>query len=75
MFTTVDAGIVAWGKPDPFPTPIHAQPDMSEGASFLLWDNVWNTNYINWWPYETPGVNFGNSTYRFAIKLIDAKPY
>lgn len=44
FFTTADAGIVAWGSPNPFPTPIHAQPDLSYGASFLLFDNIWNTN-------------------------------
>jgi len=50
FFTTVDAGIVSWGSPDPFPTPIHDQPDLSYGASFLLFDNIWNTNCE--WPYR-----------------------
>jgi hypothetical protein len=40
-FTSEDAGLVVWGKPDPFPVPIHAQPDMEEGASFMLYDNIW----------------------------------
>jgi hypothetical protein len=71
VFTTTDAGIVAWDDPTPFPTPIHRQPDMGFGASFMLFDNIWNTNYINWWPFATPGVNYGNSTFRFGIKLVD----
>ncbi|CAK0792252.1 unnamed protein product, partial [Prorocentrum cordatum] len=51
---TLDASIVSWGGPDPYPTPVHEQPDWSRGANFVLWDNLWNTNYIFWWPYDTP---------------------
>jgi hypothetical protein len=69
-FSSVDAALVTWGKPNPFPTPIHDQPNISEGASFLLWDNIWNTNYINWWPYSESGINYGNSTFRFAIHFL-----
>ena len=71
FFTSPDAGIVAWDSPTPFPTPIHRQPDMSYGASLMLFDNIWNTNYINWWPFAVPGENYGNSTFRFGIKLVD----
>ena len=71
FFRTLDAGLVVWGDPDPFPTPIHEDPDMEEGASFLLYDNIWNTNYVFWWPYEVPGVTYGNIKYRFSIKMVD----
>ena len=40
---SLDAGLVVWSSPDPFPSPIHKDPDLSEGASFMLWDNIWNT--------------------------------
>jgi MFS family permease len=70
FFTSKDAGLVVWGKPDPFPTPIHAQPDMGEGASFMLYDNIWNTNYVFWWPFETPGKNHANIGFRFGIKML-----
>ena len=45
FFGSKDAGLVSWGGPRPFPTPIHAQPNLTLGASFVLWDNLWNTNY------------------------------
>lgn len=45
FFGSKDAGLVSWGGPRPFPTPIHAQPNLMLGASFVLWDNLWNTNY------------------------------
>lgn len=44
MIASLDAGLVVWGPPDPFPSPIHEDPDMSEGASYMLWNNIWNTN-------------------------------
>ena len=40
---SLDAGLVVWSSPDPFPSPIHKDPDLAEGASFMLWDNIWNT--------------------------------
>merc|ERR1712178_622920 len=42
FFETKDAAMVAWDDPNPFPTPIHKQPSLNEGASFLLWNNIWN---------------------------------
>jgi hypothetical protein len=45
FFESLDAGLVSWGGPRPFPTPIHAQPDLqANGVSFVLFDNLWNTN-------------------------------
>ena len=52
---SLDAGLVVWGPPNPFPSPIHEDPDMSVGASFMLFDNIWNTNYINWYVEEQAG--------------------
>ena len=44
FFESLDAGLVAWGGAQPFPTPIHSQPNLTEGASFVLWDNLWNVS-------------------------------
>ena len=71
FFRTLDAGLVVWGDPDPFPIPIHDDPDMEQGASFLLYNNIWNTNYVFWWPYEVPGQAYGNIRYRFSMKMLD----
>ena len=43
FFGSSDAGVVRWDKPLPFPTPLHAQPDLSVGQSWMLWNNIWNT--------------------------------
>ena len=43
FFESLDAAVVRWDAPAPFPTPLHRQPDLSFGASFLLFDNIWNT--------------------------------
>ena len=40
FFESLDSPVVRWDKPAPFPTPLHAQPDLSYGASFLLFDNI-----------------------------------
>lgn len=69
FFRTLDAGVVKFGPNLPFPTPMHADPDMSHGAHFLLHDNSWNTNYVFWWPYATPS-NQDNLLFRFAIELV-----
>ena len=61
---SLDAGLVVWGPPDPFPSPIHTEPDMSAGASFMLWDNIWNTNYINWFPFVKDDANM---LFRFRL--------
>ena len=61
---TYEAGLVAWGPPDPFPSPIHEDPDMSLGASFMLFNNIWNTNYVNWYPFEEGDENL---LFRFRL--------
>ena len=74
FFGSPDVPLVAWGAPTPFPTPIHGATDVSQGASFLLWDNIWNTNYVFWWPYDTasPEVVTDNVAFRFTIDFVDS---
>ena len=40
------------GEPNAFPTPTDQEPDWSQGASFILHNNIWNTNYIMWYPFN-----------------------
>jgi len=47
----LDSPLLCWGVPSSFPTPIRKTPDLSYGPSFILWDNVWGTNYIMWFPF------------------------
>ena len=64
VFGSLDAPVVRWDAPAPFPTPLHRQPDLSFGAAFLLFDNIWNTNYPDWLPFNGKK----DLLYRFAIK-------
>ena len=46
---TLDAGVVVFGAPVGFPTigPYgNGEPDLAEGASSMLLNNLWGTNYV-----------------------------
>jgi hypothetical protein len=58
---SLDAALVSPGKPTPFPI-VDAAPDLSQGMHFNLHNNVWGTNYVMWWPYQT-----GEGTIRFRF--------
>jgi len=51
IVNSLDAGIVCIGSPTSFPTPLRTFPDPSLGSHFVLFDNVWGTNYPMWYPY------------------------
>ena len=36
------------------------------GSSFVLWDNLWGTNYVMWWPFAPPPPNFSAARRYFA---------
>ena len=63
-FVSKDAALLRWNDPMPFPTPIHTQPDLGKGASFLLYNNVWNTNYPDWFPFD------GHADLRFRFEIV-----
>lgn len=42
FFGSSDAGVVRWDTPLPFPTPLHRQPDLSFGQSWMLFNNIWS---------------------------------
>ncbi len=44
---TLDAPVVALGERTPL-YPSDAQPDISQGIHFSLYNNAWGTNYIQW---------------------------
>ena len=68
---SLDAGVVVWNKPDPFPSPIHVQPDLGEGSSFMLFNNIWNTNYQFWYPSDDADRNV---LYRFNLAYTSDDP-
>ena len=48
--------------------PVTGTPDTDDyGTSFVLWDNLWGTNYVMWWPMGAP-----NSTYADSLARRDS---
>ena len=66
FFETLDAPIVRWDAPLPFPTPTKRQPALGNGTAYLLHDNIWNTNYPFWYPWAAGDENL---RFRFAVHL------
>ena len=53
-----------YGNPLPYPlTPLTATPS---GMSYNLYNNLWNTNYIYYYPYLA-NVGDENSLFRFSL--------
>ena len=63
-----DTGLLRWGEVLPYPYPLTITPDLKLGASFNLFNNIWNTNYPMWFPFDELGNN-NNLVYRFEIIL------
>ena len=51
----IDAPLVSFGTPSAFPVSLTKEPDLSSAAHFILHDNLWNTNYVMWYPYQNIG--------------------
>ena len=50
--TSLDVPVVCTGRATPFVTPRTEAPDMTEGVSWNIHQNIWNTNYVQWYPYD-----------------------
>eukprot|EP00041_Stephanoeca_diplocostata_P034203 m.1150901 g.1150901 ORF g.1150901 m.1150901 type:complete len:780 (+) comp24479_c0_seq2:116-2455(+) len=52
---SMDAGVVNFGALTAYPSPVHNDANTTgHGSSFVLWDNLWGTNYVMWWPFQQP---------------------
>ena len=40
------------------PRPPTTQPDLSHGVSMNLWNNLWQTNYVFWYPFDMDDASF-----------------
>lgn len=71
-FYSLDAPVFCLGEPDAYPTPTNSTPDTDTfGVSNVLWDNLWGTNYIMWWPFAanfTPVAAEANIQFRYQIR-------
>jgi hypothetical protein len=64
-----DAAVVGFGYPWGFPVPLTADPDIKGyGASFCLWNNLWGTNYVMWYPFENEESE-KNLKFEFQLKF------
>ncbi len=62
----VDAPLVSFGTRSAFPTPVSTTlPNLQSAANFVLHNNLWNTNYIMWFPYAANQ----DVTFRFNVAL------
>ena len=64
--SSLDVPIVSFGTANPFPTPRTEAPDMNGGVHFNILNNVWNTNYVLWYPFNDRD---SSSKFRFRIEL------
>eukprot|EP00027_Filamoeba_sp_ATCC50430_P016410 CAMPEP_0168573388 /NCGR_PEP_ID=MMETSP0413-20121227/18503_1 /TAXON_ID=136452 /ORGANISM="Filamoeba nolandi, Strain NC-AS-23-1" /LENGTH=745 /DNA_ID=CAMNT_0008606625 /DNA_START=90 /DNA_END=2324 /DNA_ORIENTATION=- len=64
QFNTLDAPIAVIGEPNAFPSPLNTFPDAKKGLNYNLYNNLWGTNYIMWYPYLDED---GDSLFRFSI--------
>ena len=60
-----DAPILSVGGDNYFPVPME-DPEVTEGFSFNLFNNLWGTNYIMWYPYQKGEES---AMYRFTMTL------
>ena len=67
--TSWDAPILSVGGDNYFPVPME-NPNVNEGFSFNLFNNLWGTNYIMWYPYQKGEES---SMYRFTLTLPPTK--
>lgn len=68
---SLDAPVVSWDGADPYPKPVQTMPDSvfeGVGAHFVLFDNLWDTNYVYWQPYDDTTSPMGHLRYRFRLE-------
>ena len=68
--TSLDVPIVCFGEPSPFPTPRTGPPDMEKGVHFNVLNNIWNTNYVLWYPFVAEDERNGLRA-RFDLTISD----
>ena len=66
-FQSLDTSVLCVGYPNPFPTP-PSPPAMDDGFAFNIFNNIWGTNYVMWYPYkEEDKSSKYHFTYNYAV--------
>ena len=60
-----DTEVITIGGVNLFPVPMET-PDVGKGFGFNIYNNLWGTNYIMWYPYK---YGEESSKYRFTMTL------
>ena len=64
--SSLDSPVTTFGFDTAYPSSTHKDPNVNSfGTSFVLWDNLWGTNYVLWWPFEAPPLEYVNSATYF----------
>ena len=64
--TSLDVPVICLGAATPFVTPRTSAPDMSRGVSWNIHQNIWNTNYAQWYPFEQLDIHMRS---RFRMRF------
>ena len=67
--TSADVPCLSTGAASPFPTPRDTPPDMRLGVSYNVFNNIWNTNYVLWYPFDQADKDI---KVRFSLQLSDS---
>ena len=67
QFQSYDSGLLRWGPPLPFPTPINGSVAVGSPASFCLHNQMWNTNYPLWFPFDAAGARVLQFRFSFVF--------
>ena len=61
-----DVPCICTGTPTPFPTPRNEPPKMADGVSYNIYNNIWNTNYVLWYPFAAEDADMKA---RFSLRF------
>lgn len=64
--SSLDVPVACLGEPTPFPSPRTAPPNMTAGVHYNIHQNIWNTNYVLFYPFDPADHNIRS---RFEINL------
>lgn len=66
VLSSPDTRLLSVGFPSAFPTPLNSTANLeADGVALVLWQNIWNTNYIMW--------TEGDFQFRFNLELAPGK--
>ncbi|KAH3757773.1 glycoside hydrolase family 38 [Pelomyxa schiedti] len=62
---SVDVPLITVDILSPFPTPLTPLNSVGNGVAYNIWNNIWGTNYVQWFPFMMEGE--GAYAFRFNV--------